>query len=74
MLLANYVGAIGLAFAQPEAFRLPVMVGAHAVLAAVLLFRARKLAAARYTQDAIQAFYRWVWNLFYAEYALLPLM
>ena len=35
---------------------------------------ARKLAADGYSQDGIQAFSRWVWNLFYAEYVLLPLV
>jgi homogentisate solanesyltransferase len=74
MLLMNYIGAIVLAFTQPEAFRVPLMIGAHSVLAAVLLVRARKLAADNYSQDAIQTFYRWIWNLFYAEYALLPLI
>ena len=26
----------------------------------------------KYTVDAIQAFYRFIWTLFYSEYALLP--
>ena len=29
---------------------------------------------ANYTQAAVQSFYRWVWNLFYAEYLLFPLL
>lgn len=57
-----------------DAFRVPLMIGAHAALGAVLAFRAWKLDAAKYSQAAIQGFYRWVWNLFYAEYFLLPLI
>lgn len=26
----------------------------------------------RYTRDAVVAFYRWIWTLFYCEYALFP--
>jgi homogentisate solanesyltransferase len=50
------------------------MAGAHAILAAILVLRAAKLDAAGYTQSAVQNFYRWIWNLFYAEYMLLPIL
>lgn len=68
MLLANYVMAATFAFKCAGAFNVPVMVGAHAALALILLLRAAKLGAAGYTQDAVNSFYRWIWNLFYAEY------
>lgn len=74
MLLLNYVGAIALAFSNPAAFNMPIMVGAHAVLAAVLLLRAWKLGAAGYTKEAVANFYSWIWNLFYSEYLLLPIL
>lgn len=68
----NYAGAVTLGLKYAADFNTPLMVGAHAVLAAVLVLRALKLAKAGYTRDAVNAFYRWIWNLFYAEYALLP--
>lgn len=73
MLLLNYVMAAGFAFKYSAYFNVPVMVGAHAVLALVLLLRSAKLAAAGYTQAAVNSFYRWIWNLFYSEYLLFPL-
>ena len=72
LLLAAYGGAIYCAFAMSSDFRTPVMAGAHAVMAAVLLIRGWRLHRAKYTQTAIVSFYRWIWNLFYSEYALLP--
>jgi homogentisate solanesyltransferase len=74
MLLSNYLGALWLAATQPASFNVPLMAGAHSVLACVLLFRAWKLHKAGYKKDAILSFYRWVWNLFYSEYFLLPLL
>eukprot|EP00873_Tetraselmis_striata_P024333 jgi/Tetstr1/444597/TSEL_032447.t1 len=72
MLLASYGGAIYAAFTMTGAFNVPVMAGAHAVLALVLVVRAWRLHVAGYDQPAILNFYRWIWNLFYSEYALLP--
>ena len=74
LMLLNYVGAVALALTQPGSFNVPVMAGAHSVLAVVLVLRTAKLHAANYTQAAVQSFYRWVWNLFYAEYLLFPLL
>jgi hypothetical protein len=70
--MANYAGAVYLGLRHIAEFNAPVMVGAHAALAAVLALRALKLARAGYTRAAVQKFYQWVWNLFYAEYFLLP--
>jgi len=44
----------------------------HAVLAVALLLKTLDLERSKYTPDAIQAFYRFIWTLFYSEYALLP--
>jgi len=74
LLLSNYIGAIYAATAYSTSFNVHVMAGAHAVLGLVLLFRTWKLDAAQYSKDAILSFYRWVWNLFYSEYALLPFL
>lgn len=48
------------------------MAGAHALFAAYLFLETARVDAAKYTQPAIAAFYRGIWNLFYAQYALLP--
>ncbi|GLC44827.1 hypothetical protein PLESTB_001209700 [Pleodorina starrii] len=74
LLFANYVGAVGLALSYSAAFNVPLMAGAHAVLGCVLLLRTLKLHTANYTREAVASFYRWIWNLFYAEYALLPFL
>lgn len=74
MLLLNYVMAAGFAFTYSNAFNVPVMVGAHALLALVLVLRAAKLGAAGYTKQAVDSFYRWIWNLFYAEYFVYVLI
>eukprot|EP00884_Botryococcus_braunii_P013088 jgi/Botrbrau1/21780/Bobra.0190s0007.1 len=73
LLLANYVGAITYALRQPGVFRMSTMVGAHALLAAVLVLRTAELDRDKYSQAAIAKFYRNIWSLFYLEYALLPL-
>ncbi|GIL56207.1 hypothetical protein Vafri_11649 [Volvox africanus] len=74
LLLANYLGAVGLALTYSTAFNVPLMAGAHALLGCVLLLRTLKLHTANYTREAVASFYRWIWNLFYAEYALLPFL
>lgn len=74
LLMVNYVAAIALAFMYPGQFNQALMAGVHALLAAVLTFRAFKLHAAGYTKDAILSFYRWIWNLFYSEYAIFAFL
>jgi homogentisate solanesyltransferase len=58
MLLVNYMGAIFVAITRPTLFNAPVMVGVHAVMAVVIVYRAIKLHADKYSQAAIQDFYR----------------
>ena len=74
LLLLNYVGAIILALRMPAAFNQKLMIPAHAILGVMLVYKTLKLDAAGYTQAAIAAFYRHIWNLFYCEYALLPFL
>jgi len=68
------VAAIVLAVKLPGSFRAPVMIGGHAVLALALVWQTIKLDSEKYTAPAIQAFYRFIWNLFYSEYLLLPFL
>ncbi|CAD6343562.1 unnamed protein product [Miscanthus lutarioriparius] len=72
--LATKLAAIAVAFIMPQAFRCTVMVPEHAVLAAGLIFQKWVLEQAKYTKDAISQYYRFIWNLFYAEYILFPLI
>ncbi|XP_020093051.1 probable homogentisate phytyltransferase 2, chloroplastic isoform X2 [Ananas comosus] len=74
LLLANYVAAIVAAIYMPQAFRRNIMVPTHAVFALGLIFQAWVLEQANYTKEAISQFYRFIWNLFYAEYIIFPLI
>ncbi len=65
---------MGLALTFSNSFNVAVMAGAHAVLGSVLFLRALKLASSGYSKDSVNSFYRWIWNLFYAEYMLLPFL
>ncbi|CAM6090826.1 unnamed protein product [Calypogeia fissa] len=72
LLLANYVGAIVAAIYLPQSFNRKVMIPAHAILAAGLVYQTWLLDSAKYTKESIAAFYRFIWNLFYSQYILLP--
>lgn len=72
LLLANYLGAIVAAYVLPQAFKRGVMVVAHAFLAAALTYQTWLLDASKYTKEGIATYYRFIWNLFYTEYALFP--
>ena len=74
LLLTNYAAAVGLALYMPTAFNTAVMAPAHAVLGLMLAYQTLKLDSAKYTAPAIAAFYQFIWNLFYAEYFILPLI
>jgi len=74
LLLGNYAAAILMALKLPWAFRVPLMVGAHALLAIGVVYATLQLEAAKYSQKAIQAYYQFIWNVFYAEYCLLPFL
>ncbi|KAH7853808.1 hypothetical protein Vadar_006842 [Vaccinium darrowii] len=74
LLLLNYVGALLAAIFMPQAFRRNLMIPAHTVLALSLIFQAWLLEKSNYTQEAISGFYRFIWNLFYAEYIMFPFL
>ncbi|KAF8075576.1 hypothetical protein N665_1079s0002 [Sinapis alba] len=72
LLLVNYISAISLAFYMPQVFRGSLMIPAHMILALCLIFQTWVLEKANYTKEAIAGYYRFIWNLFYAEYLLFP--
>ncbi|KAL5720534.1 homogentisate solanesyltransferase [Ranunculus cassubicifolius] len=72
LLLANYIGAIVAAIYLPQVFRRNLMVPAHAILASGLIFQTWVLEQTNYNKEAIMEYYRFIWNLFYAEYCLFP--
>jgi len=74
LLIANYAGAIALALRMPFAFNANLMIPYHAFLAIMLTYKTLKLDAADYSKEGIQAYYRFIWNLFYAEYLILPFL
>lgn len=72
ILLMNYVVTILAAIYMPQAFRRWLLIPAHAIFASSLIYQVQILEKANYTKEAISGFYRFIWNLFYAEYALFP--
>ncbi|KAK9797352.1 hypothetical protein WJX73_001094 [Symbiochloris irregularis] len=74
LLVANYVGAVVTALRMPHAFRVPLMVGAHAVLALNIILETRRLESQQHSQLAIRQYYQAIWRLFYIEYCLLPFL
>jgi homogentisate solanesyltransferase len=72
LLFINYVGAVYLACRFPTMFNTPIMLAGHCLLAIALVTSTMALDKAEYSQKAIQKYYRSIWNLFYAEYTLLP--
>ncbi|KAL9237772.1 hypothetical protein vseg_012280 [Gypsophila vaccaria] len=74
LLLVNYIGSIFAAVYMPQAFRRSLMIPAHTILALCLIFQTWLLDQANYSKDAITSFYRFIWNLFYAEYIIFPLL
>jgi len=72
LLLANYVGAILAAVYMPQTFRGSLMALGHAILALFLGFQTWILDQSLYTKEAIAKYYRFIWNLFYAEYLMFP--
>nr|XP_043636490.1 homogentisate solanesyltransferase, chloroplastic [Erigeron canadensis] len=72
LLLINYIGSVVAALYMPQAFRSSLMIPIHSILASCLIYQAWVLERANYTQEAIAAYYRFVWNLFYSEYIIFP--
>lgn len=74
LLLINYIGSVLAAVYMPQAFRGSLMIPAHAILGSSLIFQAWLLEQANYSKEAISGFYRFIWNLFYIEYIIFPLI
>ncbi|XP_057426790.1 homogentisate solanesyltransferase, chloroplastic-like [Lotus japonicus] len=72
ILLMNYIVSILAAIYMPQAFRRWLMIPAHMILASSLIYQVKILEQANHTKEAISGFYQFIWNLFYAEYALFP--
>ncbi|CAN1144291.1 Homogentisate solanesyltransferase, chloroplastic [Linum perenne] len=72
LLLVNYISAVLAAIYFPQAFRLSLMIPVHTILAACLVFQVQLITSSLFVQEAISEFYRFIWNLFYAEYMIFP--
>ena len=68
------MGAVVTALRMPHAFRVPLMVGAHVILAVNIILETRKLESQQHSQLAIGQYYQAIWRLFYIEYGLLPFL
>jgi homogentisate solanesyltransferase len=74
-LLLNYVGAVATALlSAPGAFHKVFMAAGHALAGGWLLRTQSKLDDEGYTTSAIKAYYKQIWNLFYLEYLMYPLI
>lgn len=74
LLLVNYASAIIIALFMPKNFRCSIMISLHGILALGLIFQAWVLEQAKYTKEALLQYYRFIWNLFYAEYLIFPVI
>nr|AKM76571.1 AT3G11945-like protein [Melianthus villosus] len=74
LLLINYIAAVLAAIYMPQTFRRGLMIPAHTILALSLIFQTRVLEQANYTKEAISGFYQFIWNLFYTEYIIFPIL
>ncbi|CAL1370882.1 unnamed protein product [Linum trigynum] len=74
LLLLNYISAVLAAIYFPQAFRGSLMIPVHTILATCLIFQTWLLEQRKYTKEAISEFYQFIWNLFYAEYFIFPLI
>ncbi|EFJ08575.1 hypothetical protein SELMODRAFT_229530 [Selaginella moellendorffii] len=72
LLLTNYIGAVVAAFRFPQVFNTGPMAITHGILGVCLLYQLWLLESAKYSKEAISTFYRFIWNLFYAEYLVFP--
>nr|AKM76565.1 AT3G11945-like protein [Geranium incanum] len=72
LLLLNYIASVLAAIYMPQAFRRSIMIPVHSAMALSLIYQTRELEQANYTKEAISGFYRFIWNLFYAEYIIFP--
>jgi hypothetical protein len=72
-LFVNYLHAMATGLcAQPGAFRALPMIGGHAALAAILVYRFRQLDPN--SMASVKLFYKNIWDLFYLEYGLYTLI
>jgi len=75
VLFLNYAGALVWTLGPTRAaFRPWVILPVHCVLASLLIRGWLRLRRADFTQEALKAFYRLIWSLFYTEYFLFPLV
>ncbi|KAK4776156.1 hypothetical protein SAY87_024117 [Trapa incisa] len=72
LLLLNYIASTFAAIYMPQAFKRNLMIPVHMVLALSLIYQTWVLERANYTKEAIAGYYRFIWNLFYAEYIAFP--
>lgn len=75
VLFLNYAGAVVWTLGPTHAaFRPWVILPVHAVLASLLVRGWLRLRQADFGEEALKAFYRLIWSLFYTEYFLFPLV
>lgn len=72
LLFGNYIHAILTGIVQRTIFAPLPMIGGHAVLASMLLYRYRQLQPN--SMASVKLFYKHIWDLFYLEYGLYTII
>ena len=72
LLFGNYIHAIMTGIVQRTIFAPLPMIGGHAVLASILLYRYRQLQPN--SMASVKHFYKHIWDLFYLEYGLYTII
>ncbi|XP_024021557.1 probable homogentisate phytyltransferase 2, chloroplastic [Morus notabilis] len=72
ILLVNCIGAMVLAFSNPQAFKPYIMVPFHAHMALWVLLEVRKLDKANYTKEESAKFYQFLWKFISLELFVYP--
>jgi homogentisate solanesyltransferase len=72
LLFINYIQAIVTGVIQRTIFAPLPMIGGHAVLASILLYRYKQLQPN--SMPSVKRFYKHIWDLFYLEYVLYTLI
>ncbi|MEB3228926.1 MAG: homogentisate phytyltransferase [Synechocystis sp.] len=71
LLSACYVGIMGWSLLTPVPLNLPIFLGSHGFLLALLWWRSQDVNLE--DKAAIASFYQFIWKLFFLEYLLYPL-
>jgi homogentisate solanesyltransferase len=74
LLLLLYVGAAAAPFIWPGVFRTWLMTPVHAVVSTLVVRATLRLRAAKWAQAGLKKYYKFIWSIFYFEYAIVAFL